>query len=109
MWSAFDTVEGIQVALKFPFGQQAAYATDAFRTEIRLVAGMEHPNILTIKNAEILDGRLHDQFPVDVIQGGAGTSTNMNVNEVIANRASEILALLKLLISARATVAHPNE
>jgi aspartate ammonia-lyase len=37
------------------------------------------------------DGRLHDQFVVDVIQGGAGTSTNMNANEVIANRALEIL------------------
>jgi aspartate ammonia-lyase len=33
---------------------------------------------------EIIDGSLHDQFPVDVIQGGAGTSTNMNANEVIA-------------------------
>ena len=36
-------------------------------------------------------GQLHDQFVVDVIQGGAGTSTNMNANEVIANRALEIL------------------
>ena len=41
--------------------------------------------------AEIRDGQLHDQFVVDVIQGGAGTSTNMNANEVIANRALEIL------------------
>ena len=40
---------------------------------------------------EIRGGALHDQFVVDVIQGGAGTSTNMNVNEVIANRALEIL------------------
>ncbi|MCD1286264.1 MULTISPECIES: aspartate ammonia-lyase [unclassified Brevibacterium] len=40
---------------------------------------------------EILDGHLHDQFPVNVIQGGAGTSSNMNANEVIANRALEIL------------------
>ncbi len=38
----------------------------------------------------IKDGGLRDQFVVDVIQGGAGTSTNMNVNEVIANRALEI-------------------
>ncbi len=42
---------------------------------------------------EIRDGKLHDQFVVDVIQGGAGTSTNMNANEVIANRALEILGL----------------
>ena len=40
---------------------------------------------------EIRAGALHDQFVVDVIQGGAGTSTNMNANEVIANRALELL------------------
>ena len=40
---------------------------------------------------EIIEGKLHDQFPVDCIQGGAGTSTNMNANEVIANRALELL------------------
>ncbi|MGN4724533.1 aspartate ammonia-lyase [Bacillus cereus group sp. MYBK15-3] len=38
---------------------------------------------------EIVDGKLHDQFIVDPIQGGAGTSINMNTNEVIANRALE--------------------
>lgn len=40
---------------------------------------------------EIREGKLHDHFVVDVIQGGAGTSMNMNANEVIANRALEIL------------------
>lgn len=40
---------------------------------------------------DVLDGQLADQFVVDVIQGGAGTSSNMNANEVIANRALEIL------------------
>ncbi|MBL8092274.1 MAG: class II fumarate hydratase, partial [Anaerolineales bacterium] len=40
---------------------------------------------------EIMSGELCEQFVVDVIQGGAGTSTNMNVNEVIANRGLEIL------------------
>lgn len=40
---------------------------------------------------EILDGKFHDDFIVDPIQGGAGTSLNMNANEVIANRAIEIL------------------
>src|SRR5919206_3977915 len=40
---------------------------------------------------EIRAGQLHDQFVVDVIQGGAGTSTNMNANEVVANRALEHL------------------
>lgn len=40
---------------------------------------------------EIIDGKLHDHFVVDCIQGGAGTSMNMNANEVIANRALELL------------------
>ncbi len=40
---------------------------------------------------EIVDGHWHGHFTVDVIQGGAGTSTNMNANEVIANRALELL------------------
>ena len=40
---------------------------------------------------EIVEGKHHDQFPVDMIQGGAGTSTNMNANEVIANRALELM------------------
>ena len=40
---------------------------------------------------EVREGKLHEEFVVDVIQGGAGTSTNMNANEVICNRALEIL------------------
>ena len=53
----------------------------------------------------ILDGKLRDQFVVDVYQAGAGTSHNMNANEVLANRAAEILG------SARGEYArvHPND
>ena len=40
---------------------------------------------------EIIDGKLHDQFELNVLQGGAGTSTNMNANEVIANRGLELM------------------
>jgi aspartate ammonia-lyase len=40
---------------------------------------------------ELIDGRLHGEFRIDVLQGGAGTSTNMNANEVIANRALELM------------------
>lgn len=40
---------------------------------------------------EVIAGKLDDQFPLDAIQGGAGTSFNMNINEVISNRALEIL------------------
>lgn len=41
--------------------------------------------------SEIITGRHHDAFPLDVVQGGAGTSVNMNVNEVVANLANERL------------------
>ncbi len=44
---------------------------------------------------EIIEGRLRDQFVVDIFQAGAGTSHNMNCNEVIANRANEILGAKK--------------
>ncbi|MDX3803222.1 aspartate ammonia-lyase [Streptomyces sp. AK04-3B] len=54
---------------------------------------------------EIRTGRLHDQFVVDVVQGGAGTSTNMNANEVIANRALELLGHAK----GEYRFLHPNE
>jgi len=54
---------------------------------------------------EILDGKLHDQFVVDMFQGGAGTSSNMNANEVIANRGLEILGHAK----GEYTHLHPND
>jgi len=53
---------------------------------------------------EIINGKLHTQFVVDMIQGGAGTSTNMNANEVIANRALEILGYEK----GEYRYCHPN-
>jgi aspartate ammonia-lyase len=54
---------------------------------------------------EILAGKFHDQFVVDMIQGGAGTSTNMCANEVIANRALELLGQAK----GRYQFCHPND
>jgi len=54
---------------------------------------------------ELLAGKLHDQFVVDMIQGGAGTSTNMNANEVIANRALELLGHAK----GEYQFCHPND
>ncbi|WP_443659337.1 aspartate ammonia-lyase [Clostridium algidicarnis] len=54
---------------------------------------------------EIIDGKLHDQFIVDPIQGGAGTSANMNINEVISNRAIEILGGEK----GDYKIVHPND
>src|SRR5262245_12481462 len=54
---------------------------------------------------EILSGRLRDQFVVDVYQAGAGTSHNMNANEVLANRAAEILGEPRGVY----TRVHPND
>ena len=53
---------------------------------------------------EIVDGSLHDQFVVDIYQTGSGTSTNMNANEVIANRATEILGGER-----GSRLVHPND
>ncbi|MCL5103211.1 MAG: aspartate ammonia-lyase [Armatimonadetes bacterium] len=52
-------------------------------------------NAISAACDEIASGSLHDQFITDVFQGGAGTSANMNANEVIANRAIELLGGLK--------------
>jgi fumarate hydratase class II len=53
---------------------------------------------------EVIGGTLDDQFPIDVYQTGSGTSTNTNANEVIANRATEILG------GARGSkLVHPND
>ncbi len=54
---------------------------------------------------EVIDGRLDDQFVVDVFQTGSGTSTNMNMNEVLSSRANEILTGSK---GGKAPV-HPND
>src|SRR2546430_8822473 len=58
--------------------------------ELRLI-DREIVDAISQAAGEIRDGLHHDHFRVDMIQGGAGTSSNMNVNEVMANRALEIL------------------
>jgi len=54
---------------------------------------------------EVVEGKLADQFVVDVFQAGAGTSHNMNVNEVIANRANELIGLQR----GDTSQIHPND
>lgn len=53
---------------------------------------------------EVIDGQLDEHFPVDTFQTGSGTSTNMNVNEVLANRAKQLLDA-----SLDSDVVHPND
>ena len=62
-------------------------------------------NAISFACDKILDGRMHKDFVVDMIQGGAGTSTNMNANEVIANIALEYMKKQK----GEYHFCHPNE
>ena len=55
---------------------------------------------------EVWEGKLDDQFPVDVYQTGSGTSSNMNANEVIANRANQMVAEQGLQVTK---TIHPND
>ncbi len=66
--------------------------------------GRDIKNAIVKAAAEILSGKFRDQFPLKALQGGAGTSINMNVNEVLANRATEILAK-----QGKKSVVHPND
>ena len=65
----------------------------------------ERKNAIIQAADEIIDGKFDNQFPVDVYQTGSGTSSNMNCNEIIANRASEILGGT---IGSKEPV-HPND
>jgi aspartate ammonia-lyase len=65
----------------------------------------EKTDVIVKACEEVRAGKLHDQFVVDVIQGGAGTSTNMNANEVIANLALEHLGHGR----GEYQYLHPNE
>jgi len=62
-------------------------------------------NAIMAAAREVAGGRWHDQFVVDVYQAGAGTSHNMNANEVLANRALELLGEAR----GRYVVVHPND
>lgn len=63
-----------------------------------------HKNAITTACDELIAGKLHDEFIVDMFQGGAGTSTNMNANEVIANRGLELMGHQK----GEYQYLHPN-
>ena len=83
--------------------------------ELKKAAAMTNKKVGTVKPEiadaiiaacdDILGGKLLDSFITDVIQGGAGTSANMNANEVIANRAIELLGGKK----GDYKIVHPND
>lgn len=73
-------------------------------TELGLLPAAKRDAIVAACD-EIRSGALHEQFVVDVLQGGAGTSTNMNANEVVCNRALELLGHRR----GEYQFLHPNE
>jgi fumarate hydratase, class II len=88
-------VENFPVSnLRFPRSFIAALGTikkAAAETNVELgLLDAALASAITQAAGEVIDGRLDDQFVVDIFQTGSGTSTNMNVNEVIANRAIQI-------------------
>jgi len=72
--------------------------------ELRLLP-VKKGNAIVKAAREIIAGSLREQFPIDIFQSGSGTSTNMNVNEVLANRAAELLGKQR---GDRGSV-HPND
>ena len=112
---AYYGVQSIRAQQNFPLSDQVMQPEfiDSL-VEIKKAAAManykagtlsiEHRDAIVAACNEILNGALRDQFIVDPIQGGAGTSANMNANEVIATRATEILGGHK-----GEYIVHPND
>ena len=123
-----DTMGALQIPDKAYYGVQTARAIENFpisglrfpRSFIRALGLikkaaanvnaslglLEKKRARAIRQAadEVIQGQWDHEFPVDIFQTGSGTSTNMNANEVIANRASELLG------GARGSrVVHPND
>ncbi len=110
-----DSLGEVEVPEEAYFGAQTKRAQDIFKiagltfppaflralglikrraARVNLSLGLldrEIAEAVIIAAGEVVEGRLADQFPLDVFQTGSGTSTNMNANEVIAGRANEIL------------------
>lgn len=119
--SEHDLIGDMEIPVEFYFGVQTMRALENFEisrsklyhypqfilglADVKAAAALANHDLglldTAITNAiveactEIKNGKLHDQFVVDMVQGGAGTSTNMNANEVIANRALEIMGYEK--------------
>ena len=124
-----DSIGSMQVPADAYYGVQALRAKENFKitgkcvhiemvkaiAEIKIAAAMTNAEVgvfakeiadaIVKAGYEVLEGKFDDQFIVDSIQGGAGTSFNMNANEVLANRAIEILGGTK----GDYSIVHPND
>lgn len=102
----FNEISGITIGVYPDYVKALAmvkWAAAKANLELDLIS-KEIADAITNACEDIIAGELHDNFPVDMIQGGAGTSTNMNINEVVANRALEILGHKK----GEYQYCHPN-
>ena len=125
----FDSIGSMEIPEESYYGVQSLRASMNFQITNKRVskelivslAEVKKAAAITNRDAELLDstianaiinaceeiicGKLHEEFIVDPIQGGAGTSANMNANEVIANRAIELLGGTK----GNYDIIHPND
>lgn len=88
VYRAFDTIEGIRVALKIPHASlMTGSVLDDFRKEVRLTAKLEHPNILPLKNASFIDSVFVIAFPLgeksldDRLKSRMSTETALDFSE----------------------------
>jgi aspartate ammonia-lyase len=99
-------ITGIPIA-QYPYLIMGLAAVKQAAAQANFELGLLEPDVkdaIIAACEELRAGHLHNQFVVDVIQGGAGTSTNMNANEVIANRALELLGHRR----GEYDIVHPN-
>jgi aspartate ammonia-lyase len=113
---AYFGVQTVRALENFPIsGLRAHPALIVATAQVKLAAAQANValgrlspttgNAIAAAAREVMSGRWHDQFVVDVYQAGAGTSHNMNANEVLANRALELLGEVR----GRYAVVHPND
>lgn len=115
---AYYGIQSLRAAENFPISRHKAHPLWVWAiVQIKRAAANVHKRLglLDARRAdaivqacdEVLAGKFDDQFIVDIYQAGAGTSQNMNANEVIANRANEILGIP--LTERKNRLIHPND
>ncbi|MGZ5404784.1 MAG: aspartate ammonia-lyase [Nocardioides sp.] len=119
--SAYYGVQTLRAVENFPISGQRLFQYGNMCTALAMVKkaaaqanlecgvlDQEKADAITEACNEIIGGRLRSHFVVDMVQGGAGTSTNMNANEVIANRALELLGHARGEYTALHPLDHVN-
>ncbi len=116
--NAYYGIQSLRAAENFPISRHKAHPLWVWAiVQIKRAAANVHKKLGLLDSEradaiiqacdEVLEGKFDDQFIVDVYQAGAGTSQNMNANEVIANRANELLGIA--LTDRKNRRIHPND